>query len=190
MAAIIKAVEEKKLDAEIKAVISNNPDAPGLAIAAQHGIPSFCVRPGMYSDNSSYENAILAILRESQVRLLVCAGYMKILGPTLLQAFPNAIVNIHPSLLPAFKGLNAQKKAIEYGVRFSGCTVHYVTGQLDGGPIILQEVVPVYQDDTEDTLSERILPKEHEIYPKALQLIAENRIRIEKNKVRILEKET
>ncbi|MFA5879188.1 MAG: phosphoribosylglycinamide formyltransferase [Candidatus Margulisiibacteriota bacterium] len=183
--AIITAVKNKQLKAKICLVVSNNPKAYGIRIAENNSIPTKIIEPSNFDSFENYEKAILNAFNQYQIDLLILAGYMKILGSTLLKAFPNKIMNIHPSLLPAFKGLHAQKQAIDFGVKYSGCTVHFVNESLDAGPIILQEMVPILPNDTEDTLSERILIKEHAIYAKAIQLYAENRLKIKKNKVLI-----
>jgi len=185
--ALIEAIKNKELNAKICIVISNNPKAYGLRIAETNSIPTKIIEPKQFNSLEEYEKIILNSLNQYQVDLLILAGYMKVLGPTLLKAFPNKIMNIHPSLLPSFRGLHAQKQAIDFGVRCSGCTVHFVNEELDGGPIILQEAVPVLPKDTDDSLSERILVKEHKLYAKAIQLYAEGRLKIKNNKVIITE---
>ncbi len=171
---------------EIAVVISSNPRAEGLKKASDMGLKTVAIQHSDFDSKQAYERAILDELRASGVTLVLLAGYMKLLGPTLLSEYQTSIMNIHPSLLPAFKGLNAQKQALEYGVKTSGCTVHFVDESLDGGPIILQEAVPVLAGDTESCLSERILVKEHHSYPKAVQLYAEGRLQVKNRVVEIL----
>ncbi|MBX7245984.1 MAG: phosphoribosylglycinamide formyltransferase [Candidatus Sumerlaeaceae bacterium] len=160
-------------NARVAVVFSNNPGAPGLEIARQHGIPALSANPADFADKKLYENHIVALFRDHQVSLVALAGYMKIVGKTLLSAFPNRIVNIHPSLLPAFPGLNAANQAIEHGVKISGCTVHLVDDGVDTGPIIAQRAVPVLPGDNEETLSARILEREHEVYSETLKRLTE-----------------
>ena len=139
--------------------------------------------PTEYETNDDYEQAIINKLSNYDIDYVVLAGYMKIVGPILLSAYSNKILNIHPSLLPSFKGLNAQKQALDYGVRYTGCSVHFVSDELDGGPIILQEVVEVLQHDTVESLSNRILEKEHVLYSKAIDLLSKNKVQIQNQKV-------
>ncbi|MCX7717606.1 MAG: phosphoribosylglycinamide formyltransferase [Candidatus Sumerlaeaceae bacterium] len=159
--------------ARIVCVVSDNPDARGLVTAKANGIPAYAIAPHAHPGKAAYENAVLQILLQHGVSLVVLAGYMRIVGRVLLDHFPGRILNIHPSLLPSFPGLHAQRQAIEHGVRFSGCTVHFVDAGMDTGPIIGQRVVPVLPDDTEDTLSERILAQEHELYAECLKRVTE-----------------
>jgi len=175
--AIIDASERGEIDAEVAIVISDRADAYALLRAQKHGIPNFHIDPKGYEDRVAYEKALVERLKDHGVGLVLLAGYMRVVTKVLIDAFDGNIMNIHPALLPSFKGLHAQRQAIEYGVRFSGCTVHFVTEDVDGGPIITQAVVPVYEDDTEETLSERILEKEHIIYPEAVRLFAEGRLK-------------
>lgn len=182
---IIDAIEAKKLDAKIKIVLSNREDAYGLVRAKNHGIPSETLDHKIFSSREAYDQAVVEILRASGVELVVLAGFMRLLSPVFVQAYSNRIMNIHPALLPSFPGLQVQKKAVEHGVRFSGCTVHFVNDQCDEGPIIIQAVVPVSPDDTEKSLTARILEQEHRIYPHAIQLFAEGRLRVEGRKVRV-----
>ena len=156
----------------------NRADAAGLNRATASGIEAISLSPEAYADRDSYDEAVAELLRARNIDLVCLAGYMKIVGPRLLAAFPNRILNIHPSLLPAFPGLHAQQQALEYGVVISGATVHLVTAGLDDGPIIVQASVPVRADDTTDTLSARILVEEHRIYPDAIQLVLEGRWRV------------
>ena len=189
--AIIDAIEAKRLDAVIRVVISNREDAFGLVRAKKHNIPTEIVDHRKFSSREAYDQALIDILEARQVELVVLAGFMRLLSPVLVQAFSNRIMNIHPALLPAFPGLHVQKKAAEHGVRFSGCTVHFVNEGCDEGPIIIQSVVPVYPDDTEESLSARILKEEHRIYPGAIQLHSEGRLHVVGRKVLVdnLEKE-
>ncbi|MBZ5527115.1 MAG: phosphoribosylglycinamide formyltransferase [Acidobacteriia bacterium] len=169
-------------NAEIALVISNHEDAPGIARARSRGIPAL-VLPSKGLQREAYDRQAVAALREKQVELVCLAGFMRLLSPFFIQSFPGAILNIHPSLLPSFPGLEAQKQALEYGVKFAGCTVHFVDENLDAGPILLQSVVPVRDDDTEQTLSARILAEEHKLYPEAVRLVLEGRYSIQARRV-------
>ncbi|MFQ5900544.1 MAG: phosphoribosylglycinamide formyltransferase [Thermodesulfobacteriota bacterium] len=184
--AIIEAVEEGNIPAEIRVVISNNPDARALERAERYGIPAEVVSDKEFLSKVEYDKRLVDILKDKGVELVALAGFMRILTRDFISTFPQRIINIHPSLLPAFPGLNVQKKAIEYGVKFSGCTVHFVDEGIDTGPIIIQAAVPVHDDDTEETLSERILREEHRIYPQAIQLIAEERLEVVGRRVNYL----
>ncbi len=185
--AIIDAIERGDVPAEIAVVISNHPGVMALERAARHGIPAVVIERQPGSNRAAQQQAIVAELQRRGVELLVLAGFDRIIGPDLLQAFPMRIINIHPSLLPAFGGgLHAQADALEYGAKVSGCTVHFVTEDIDGGPIIAQACVPVREDDTADTLAARILEQEHRILPQAVRLFAEGRLRVEGRRVRIL----
>ena len=168
---IIDAISQSRLDAQIALVISNNADAEGLTRASRAGIETMALRPRDYADRDAYDRAIATALDTRRVDLICLAGFMRLVGPALLAAFPQRILNIHPSLLPAFPGLDAQRQALDYGVRVSGATVHLVTSELDGGPIVMQAAVPVLDDDTLETLSARILVEEHRIYPEAIRLV-------------------
>ena len=168
---IIDAIAEHRLDATLAVVISNRADAAGLHRAKEAGIEAVHLSPKAYADRDAYDEAVAEVLRARKVDLVCLAGYMKLVGPRLLGAFPNRILNVHPSLLPAFPGLHAQQQAFEYGVAVSGATVHLVTAGLDDGPIILQAPVPVRVDDTAEALSARVLVEEHRIYPEAIQLV-------------------
>ncbi|MFO7983614.1 MAG: phosphoribosylglycinamide formyltransferase [Desulfuromonadales bacterium] len=183
---IIDACQQGSIDAEVAVVVSNNPLAGALERGRKAGIPTRCVNHREFKNRESFDAALVEALRDEQVELVCLAGFMRLLTSTMLEAFPERIVNIHPSLLPAFPGMNVQRHAIEYGARFSGCTVHFVDGGTDTGPIIIQAAVPVLDDDDEDTLSNRILQQEHRIYPRAIQLFAEGRLRIEGRRVRIV----
>jgi phosphoribosylglycinamide formyltransferase-1 len=177
--ALIDAVAERRLDAEIAAVISNKADAAGLERARAAGIDTLVIDHKAFPSRDAFDLEIARELRARGVRLICLAGFMRLIGPPLLEAFPNAILNIHPSILPAFPGVDAQRQAFEHGVKISGATVHLVTGELDGGPIVLQSAVPVRDDDTPDILSARILIEEHQIYPEAVQIILDGGWRIE-----------
>jgi phosphoribosylglycinamide formyltransferase 1 len=168
---IIDAVREGRLDARIGVVISNRAEAAGLTRAREAGIEARVVDARDFPDRETCDRAIADILLDSRIELVCLAGFMRIVGKPLLETFPNRILNIHPSLLPAFPGLDAQRQALEHGVRFSGATVHLVTSELDGGPIVVQASVPVLPGDTVDTLSARILVEEHRIYPEAIQRV-------------------
>ena len=181
--AIIDAIEAGKLDARIELVLSNNVDAFGLVRARKHGIATEVLNHKKFPSREAYDEAVVALLRARGVQLVVLAGFMRLLSPVFVKAYSNRIMNIHPALLPAFPGLNVQQKAVEYGVRFSGCTVHFVNEECDEGPIIIQAVVPVFADDTRETLAARILEQEHRIYPRAIQLFAEGRLRVVGRKV-------
>jgi phosphoribosylglycinamide formyltransferase-1 len=180
---IIDAVEAKKLDAKIELVLSNKADAYGLVRAQNHGIPIEVLEHKSFPSREAYDQTVVDLLRGRGVELVVLAGFMRLLSPVFVKAYSNRIMNIHPALLPAFPGLHVQKKALEHGVRFSGCTVHFVNEECDEGPIIIQAVVPVFPDDTEQTLAARILAQEHRIYPRAIQLYAEDRLHIVGRKV-------
>ena len=168
---IIDAIGARSLDAAIAIVISNRADAPGLVRARDAGLEVRYLSPKDYPDRDAYDRAIVEILRARGVDLVCLAGYMRIVGPPLLEAFPDRILNIHPSLLPSFPGLHAQRQALEHGVRISGATVHFVSVELDAGPIVMQAAVPVRDEDTVETLSARILIEEHRIYPEAIRLV-------------------
>jgi phosphoribosylglycinamide formyltransferase-1 len=184
--AIIDQIISGEIRAEIACVISNNVDAYALTRAARHGIPVVIHEHAKFRDRISYDAATVEILRSYAVDLVILAGFMRILTEIMVNAFPNAIMNIHPALLPAFPGLHAQQQALDYGVLFSGCTVHFVDCGTDTGPIILQSVVPVEQDDTEETLSARIQQSEHHTFAEAIKLFVEGKILIEGRKVRRL----
>jgi phosphoribosylglycinamide formyltransferase-1 len=171
--ALIDATRNGQLDASIVLVISNRPEAPGLDRARRAGIEAIVIDHRSWRSRDEYDAAIVQALKTRGASLVCLAGYMRLVGPVLLDAFPNAILNIHPSLLPAFPGMNAQHQAIEHGVKVSGVTVHVVTLELDGGPIILQRTVPVLDGDTRDTLADRILDEEHRAYPEAVRIVLE-----------------
>jgi len=177
--AIIDNIEKGALSAEIAVVISDQEDAYALERARKHKIPAVHIDAKRYGTRDTYDAALVGELKKRTVDLVCLAGFMRIVTPVLIKAFPNRILNIHPSLLPAFPGLHVQKKALNHGVKFSGCTVHFVDEGVDTGPIIIQAVVPVLDNDTENSLSERILKQEHRIYSRAIQLFAEGRLTIE-----------
>jgi phosphoribosylglycinamide formyltransferase-1 len=166
--AIIDAIASRRLDATIAIVISNRSSAPGLVRAREAGIDAVCLSPRDYASRDAYENAIVELLKAREVTLVCLAGFMRLIGAPLMDAFPNRILNIHPSLLPAFRGLEAQRQALEHGVRVTGATVHVVNAELDAGPIVRQAAVPVLDNDTVETLSARILIEEHRIFPDAI----------------------
>jgi phosphoribosylglycinamide formyltransferase-1 len=177
--AILDSIEKGYIkNAAINVVISNKANAYALERARNHGIDAVFLNPGEY-DREGYDRAILNILNQYDAELLLLAGYFRLLGNEVIKAYRNRIMNIHPSLLPAFKGLHAQKQAFEYGVKVAGCTVHFVDEGLDSGPIILQKCVSVLPGDTEETLTARILEQEHIIYPEAVKLFTEGKLKIE-----------
>lgn len=183
--AIIDRIESGEIPAEVVCVISNKADAYALSRAARHGIPAVVHENSSYSDRKAYDAETVSILKSYNVDLVVLAGFMRILTDVMVKAFPDAIMNIHPALLPAFPGLHAQQQALDYGVRYSGCTVHFVDCGTDTGPIILQSVVPVEQDDTEETLSARIQKAEHQTFAAAIKLFVEGKITVDGRRVRI-----
>ena len=181
--AIIDRIESNVLSAEIALVISNVKDAYALERAHKHGLESIFLDPKSYPDRNGYEQALVERIQSKSVDLICLAGFMRVLGNHFIETFSGRIINIHPSLLPAFPGLRVQKRALEHGARFSGCTVHYVNEEVDGGPIILQTVVPIYDNDNEASLSKRILEQEHIAYPEAIQLIIEDRLTLSGRRV-------
>ena len=177
--AIVDALEAGRIpNGRIACLVSNRPDAFALKRAKRHNIPALILEHNGFANRQAYDTALVALLREHGVKLVVLAGFMRILSPVMVEAFQNAIMNIHPALLPSFPGLDAQKQALDYGVRYSGCTVHFVDSGTDTGPIILQAVVPVLADDTVETLSQRIHGEEHRIYPEAVNLFCSNRLEV------------
>ena len=184
--AIIDACEKGEIPAKVAVVISNKPDAYGLERAKNHGIATAVFEPNNFKDKVSYEAEIVKTLQKYEVGLVCLAGYMRIVGKTLLDAYAGKMINIHPALLPSFPGLHAQKQAFDYGVKVSGATVHFIDEGCDTGPVIIQSMVPVLEDDTEEALSARILEQEHLIYPQAIKLFAEGKLKIKGCKVRIL----
>ena len=184
---VIDAIEAGQVQAQIVAVISNKKDAVALERARKHGIKDLFVDPkpfaGRPDSREAYDRSLLEVLQQHNVELVLLAGYMKIVTAVLVNAYANRMMNIHPSLLPSFPGLDVQKKAIEWGCKLAGCTVHFVTEGVDEGPIIIQAAVPILDDDTSDTLAARILVQEHKIYPRAVQLFAEGRLRVDGRRV-------
>lgn len=187
--AIANAIARGKLEAEIAIVISNRAGAPGLEIARQRGIPMRVIASAGI-EREAYDKLLIEELQTHQVDLVCLAGFMRLLSASVIRAFPNRVVNIHPSLLPAFSGLDAQRQALEYGVKIAGCTVHFVDEFLDSGPIILQAAVPVLEGDTLEALSARILAQEHVIYPQAIACIVDGRVTVEGRRVTIREEDT
>ncbi len=182
---IIDQCQQGQLDAEIVLVISNNPAAGALERAKHAGIDAICINHRKFASREEFDQAVVAKLQDVGTELVVLAGFMRLISAIFLQAFPQRIINIHPALLPAFPGLHVQLKAIEYGAKFSGCTVHLVDGGVDTGPIIAQAVVPIFAEDSESTLAARILEQEHKIYPQVIQWFAEERVIIDGRKVQI-----
>ena len=166
--AIVEAIVSGRLDASIAVVVSNKPGAEGLGRARAAGLPTEVLDHRLFASRSAYDTALVEVLRGHGVGLVCLAGFMRLLGPEFVDAFPNAVLNVHPSLLPAFPGVDAQRQALEHGVKVAGCTVHVVTADLDAGPIVAQSAVPVLQDDSVETLSARILVQEHRLYPEAI----------------------
>ncbi|MCL6450812.1 MAG: phosphoribosylglycinamide formyltransferase [Acetobacteraceae bacterium] len=183
--AILDAAASGSLGAEVAVVVSNRRGAQALDRARAAGVEALHLGPGAYPSREDYERALVGVLRARGVGLVALAGFMLILGPTFLDAFPGRVMNIHPALLPAFPGVEAQKQAWEYGVKVAGCTVHFVDEGTDTGPVILQAAVPVLEADTAETLAARILEQEHRLYPLSIRLFAEGRLRLEGRRVRI-----
>ena len=186
--AIYKNSLKKDSNFKIAAVISNKKKARGLQRARDFKLKAFHVSPKKFETREAYESYILKILKENQVDLICLAGYMRIVGDTLIKAFKNRIINIHPALLPSFPGLDGQKQALDHGVKVSGCSVHFVDDGVDTGPIIIQKAVKIKENDNEETLSKRILKQEHKIYSEAIQLYFDNRLKINGRRVIISEK--
>jgi len=181
--AIINSIENKKINAVIAVVISDVQNALALEIAREHGIKTLFVDPSKFKTREDFDQNIIEIIKREQATLICLAGFMRVLSETFVQRFKSRIMNIHPSLLPSFPGLKAQNKALDAGVKFSGCTVHFLDEGIDTGPIICQAVVPVLDDDTVENLSKRILKEEHHIYPLAIQAFIEQRLVCEGRKV-------
>jgi phosphoribosylglycinamide formyltransferase-1 len=177
--AILDAIGTGRLSAKVGVVISNKGDAPGLERARKAGVPTVAISHRDFDSRESFDAAVLEALQRYDVDVICLAGFMRILSPVLVRAYPHRILNIHPSLLPAFTGLNAQRQALEHGVKVSGVTVHLVDEELDHGPILLQRTVPVLENDDEEALSARILEQEHQVYPEAIELVLDGRVRIE-----------
>lgn len=181
--AIIDAIESGKINGVIEVVISNNKDAYALERVKRHNIEGIFIDSSSYKNKDDYDRAIIKILEDKKIGLVCLAGFMRILTPYFVTKYKRRIINIHPSLLPAFPGLEVQKKALDYGVRFTGATVHFVDEGVDSGPIIIQSVVPIMDTDTPEILSERILKEEHRIYPEAIKLFAEGKIVVKGRRV-------
>ncbi len=179
MASLIEAAKDPAYPAEIAGIVSNTADAPGLAIARGHGIRAEAVPHRAYPDRETHDRAIDAMLRDMGAGIVCCAGYMRIMTDWLVREWSGRMINIHPSLLPLFKGLHTHEQALAAGVRIHGCTVHFVTEAMDEGPIIAQAAVPVHPGDTPDTLAARVLEAEHRLYPAALRMVAEGAVRME-----------
>ena len=180
--AIIDAIERQELPAQIRVVVSNRSDAYGLVRAKRHGLSTEVMAHTDFASREQFDQHLVTLLKEQGVELVILAGFMRLLSADFIQAFPQHILNIHPALLPAFPGLHAQRQAVERGVRIAGATVHLVDEEMDHGPIIMQAAVPVYPDDTEDSLSTRILTQEHRIYPASIKLFAEGRVEVQGNR--------
>ncbi len=183
---IMDAISDGKLDAEIAVVLTDKPDVMALERAEKAGIKNICVNRKEYETREAFEKVLVKNLQEAGVTLVVLAGFMRILSPYFVHAYSGRIMNIHPALLPSFGGAHAHRDVLAYGVKVSGCTVHFVDEGMDSGPIILQATVPVLDDDTEESLGARVLEQEHIIYPKAIQLYVEGRLEVEGRHVRIL----
>jgi phosphoribosylglycinamide formyltransferase-1 len=180
---LIECCKRKEINAEIVLVISNKADAPGLQYAADAGIESLVLPHRSFPDRETYDKQLVQFLKDRQVDLVCLAGFLRLLSAEFTHSFPGRIMNVHPSLLPAFPGLHAQKQALEYGVKVTGCTVHFIDEGLDSGPIILQNIIEVQDDDSEDSLADRLLPLEHKTYAEAVKLFFENRLEILGRKV-------
>lgn len=184
--AIIDATVRGEIPGRIGLVLSNTPDAYGLERARRHGIPTVVVDHKAFATREEFDARLVEVLKENRVELVCLAGFMRVLTALFIRSFPHRILNIHPALLPAFPGTHAPRQALNYGSRFSGCTVHFIDEGIDTGPVIAQAVVPVFDDDTEETLAARILVQEHKIYPMAIRLFLEGRLSIEGRRVRVL----
>jgi phosphoribosylglycinamide formyltransferase-1 len=181
--AILEAIKSGKINAKVSLVLSNKKDAKGLEIAKEYGIKTKFIDPSFFETRREYDIYIAELIKKEDPDFVVLAGYMRILSDEFVDAFEGKIVNIHPSLVPAFQGKNAQKQALDYGSLITGCSVHFVTKELDNGPVIIQAVVPVLPDDTEKSLSNRILEYEHKIYPQAIKWLVEDRVVVSGRKV-------
>ena len=184
--AIIDASERGEIPCRVGIVISNKADAYGLVRAEKHGIPTAVVDHKKFSTREEFDAKLVEIIRRTGAELVCLAGFMRVLTPVFVHAFPNRILNIHPALLPSFPGTHGPGQALSYGVRFSGCTVHFLDEGVDTGPVIVQAVVPLYDDDTEETLAARILVQEHRIYPMAIRLFFSGKLRVEGRRVKVL----
>jgi len=188
--AIMESIEIGKLRAEIVSVVSDNADAKALEKAQSRGIATTVISTRNFRTRQDYDDALAKVIEDAGVDYVVLAGFMRILGNGFVRRFRNRIINIHPSLLPAFPGVNAQAQALDYGVKVSGCTVHFVDEGMDTGPVIAQTAVPVYEDDTADSLSQRILVQEHKLLPRVLQMLSEGRVEVSQRKVSIKQEES
>lgn len=184
--AILDRVSDRTISASCTALITDNPEAHAIRRAEDAGIAVEVVHYHAFPDKSRYEEALIEAIARYNPDLVVLAGYMRLLGNRIVESYSGRMINIHPSLLPAFPGLHAQRQALDYGTKVAGCTVHFVTNDMDAGPVIIQRTVPVLDDDTEDTLADRILTVEHQAFPEAIRLYFEGKIRLEGRKVRIL----
>ncbi|MDY0266935.1 MAG: phosphoribosylglycinamide formyltransferase [Methanimicrococcus sp.] len=185
---VIDAIENGEIqNAKIVCVISNKKDALALKRAEKHDIDGVFINPDDFSSREEYDKEMLAVLKEKETDLVLLAGYLKIISDFVIEAYKNRIINIHPSLLPSFKGLDAQKQAVDYGVKFTGCTVHFVEPDLDAGPIIMQKVIPVFEDDTDESLSERLLVEENKAYREVVKLFVDGKLEVNERKVKIKE---
>ncbi len=183
---ILDEIKNGNLSASVRVLISDNPNAYAIERAKKNNIEFLILKPKEFQSKDEYYRKIADELKIREVELVILAGFMRIVGKPLIDAFPFRIMNIHPALLPSFPGLHAQKQAVDYGVKISGCTVHFVDEGMDTGPIIIQAAVPVYHDDTEETLSQRILEQEHKIYPEAIRLFSEGKLEIKGRIVKII----
>ena len=184
---ILAAVDSGQIPAPVGLVLTDKPDAKALERAEKAGIPHFCVDRKKYETKQAFEEALVEKLHEHGVTLVILAGFMRILSPYFVHEFPGRILNIHPSLLPSFGGAHAHRDVLAYGVKVSGCTIHFVDEGMDSGPIILQTAVPVLDGDDEDTLAARVLVEEHKLYPRAIELFLKGKLKVEGRKVRVLE---
>lgn len=182
---IIDNINSGYLKARIAVLITDNPEAYAVERAKNHNIESLIIQPNEFPDKDSYYSHLANELKSRGVELVILAGFMRVVGRSLIKEFRNKTMNIHPALLPSFPGLHGQKQAVDYGVKISGCTVHFVDEGVDTGPVIIQDAVPVYEDDTEATLSERILKQEHKIFPQAIKLYSEGKVTVKGRKVTI-----
>ena len=182
---IIDAIDNGQLKIKIGVVLTDKPEAMALERARKAGIPAVCVDRKQYSSKEEFEQELIAQLKKYNVNLVILAGFMRILSPCFVNAFKNSILNIHPSLLPSFTGAHAHRDVLAYGVKVSGCTVHFVDEGMDSGPIIMQKAVPVLDDDTEDTLAARVLEQEHIVYPKVIELFISGKIHVDGRHVTI-----
>lgn len=187
--ALSDAIEEGRIPARIVKVVSNNPKAAGLEHARQRGYSAVCIPSKGHKDREAYDRLVVAELKKAKAEVVCLAGFMRILSAYFVDQFPMQVINIHPALLPSFTGLHGQGQAVEWGVKISGATVHFCDAELDHGPIIIQRAVPVLETDDEETLSDRILKHEHQIYPLALKIVCEDRFRIEGRRVVLLDEQ-